>query len=204
MAKNWLKEAIKNVDINDDIAILENPEVTRYLDGLMIDTYWPTILQSLKNNGYIYSPEDNPKIELELSYKLSRALTFMLLDEQFLFYRGSLICTREHWILHNETYLFLSSECDPKVVFEILGNSRFVGNPPSLSISKRHGHFYEIKLNAGKGASWGYYDDNRITKEIQKAIEVSTAMQDFTLDGIITATSIGEFLTMAYEVYEAY
>jgi hypothetical protein len=36
MAKNWLKEAIKNVDINDDIAILENPEVSRYLDGLMI------------------------------------------------------------------------------------------------------------------------------------------------------------------------
>ena len=107
-------------------------------------------------------------------------------------------------MLQNETYLFLSSECDPKVVFEILANSRFVGNPPSLSISKRHGHCYEIKLNAGKGASWGYYDDNRINKEIQKAIEVSTAMQDFTLDGIITSTSIGEFLTMAYEVYEAY
>ena len=29
-------------------------------------------------------------------------------------------------------------------------------------------------------------------------------MQDITLDGIITATSIGEFLTMAYEEYEAY
>lgn len=129
----------------------------------------------------------------------------MLFEDDMMFYRGTLSCTREHWMLSNEFYLFLAQECEPKVVLEILGNSRFRGYPPELSVNKADDNcFYEIKLKAGKGASWGYYDKDHIDDAIQKAISTSAKMHDFSSVGIITSTSIGEFLSMAYEIYESF
>ncbi len=203
MSKNWLTEAIKKVNPKDDIAIIENPEASRYLDNLLIHNYWPTIRQSLKKTGFNYEPTKNPKPELELSYKLSRSLMFMLFDANIMFYRGTFSVRADGWMLHNDFYLSLTSECNPKVVFEILGNSRFAGYQPELRIDKVPEDFYQITLSAGKGASWGYYDDSHIKKQIQKAISTSTEMYEFAMDGLLDEESIGEFLTMAYEVYES-
>jgi hypothetical protein len=44
MRKNWIKKAAKKADINEDIAILTTPVASQYLDGLLLETHWPSSL----------------------------------------------------------------------------------------------------------------------------------------------------------------
>ena len=79
----------------------------------------------------------------------------MLSDERYLFFRGKLSCSTEGWMLEREFYLSLSQENDLQVIIEILGNSRFAGYPPTLSIDraldKKGSDFYQITFHAGSG-----------------------------------------------------
>ncbi|MGD1076375.1 MAG: hypothetical protein ABR903_09930, partial [Thermodesulfovibrionales bacterium] len=149
MTKSWLTEAIEKVDPKEDIAIIENPVASQYLDNLLIHSYRTTIRQSLRKTGFNYEPTKNPKTELELSYKLWRSLMFMLLDANIIFYRGTLSAQSDGWMLHNDFFLSLTNECDPKVVFEVLGNSRFAGYSPELRIDKVPEDYYQIALSSG-------------------------------------------------------
>jgi hypothetical protein len=130
---------------------------------------------------------------------------FMLFDGNRAFFRGKLTCSVEHWMLSNEFFLSLPQETNPQVVFALLGNSRFSGNPPTLSIDKdKSVDFYQITLQVGNGASWGMYDDKYIHKKIAEAIDTNIDMYEFFNEENLSAENLGEFLTIAYKVYEAF
>ncbi|MBI5192364.1 MAG: hypothetical protein HZA08_02850 [Nitrospirae bacterium] len=111
------------------------------------------------------------------------------------------------WMLEREFYLSLSGENDFKVVIAILGNSRFAGLPPTLSmgraLDKNGADFYQITFHAGSGLGWGYGEEY-LDEQIKKVIDVNVRMYDFTRGAVITPQQLGEFLTIAYEAYEAY
>jgi len=203
MKENWIvKEARKHKE-SEDTVILENPQIRKHLDDLLLNRFWPVIRESLHDSMYNYSPQDKPKTEFRLSHVLSRSLSFMLLDADRVFFRGKLTCSAEDWMLGSEFFLSLPLDTDPRVVFEILGNSRFSGNPPTLSIYKRYDS-YEITLQSGNGAGWGLYGENHIEDKIREAIDTNIDMYEFVMDEELTAGNLGEFLTMAYKVYEAF
>ncbi len=106
-------------------------------------------------------------------------------------------------MLGNEFFLSLPLDTDPDVVFEILGNSRFSGNPPTLSIDKQYSA-YEITMQSGNGAGWGLYGENHIDDKIREAIDTNIEMYEFVMEEYLTAGNLGEFLTIAYNVYEAF
>ncbi len=203
MKENWIiKEARKHKE-SEDTVILEKPKIRKYLDDLLLKRFWPVIKENLDDSMYNYSPQDNPKTEFRLSHVLSRSLTFMLFDGDRAFFRGKLSCSADHWMLGSEFFLSLRLDTDPRVVFEILGNSRFSGNPPTLSIYKDYGS-YEITLQSGNGASWGMYGEKHIDDKIKEAIDTNIDMYEFVIDEYLTADNLGEFLTMAYKGYEAF
>ncbi|MBE0427709.1 MAG: hypothetical protein IBX72_13835 [Nitrospirae bacterium] len=107
-------------------------------------------------------------------------------------------------MIESEFFLGLSIDNDPQVIFEILGNSRFRGYPPELSVYKDSDDFYQITLRAGNGAGWGMYDENAVEKRIKSVIDTNIEMHDFVNEGFLSPQALGEFLTMAYQVYEAY
>ncbi|MEW6584105.1 MAG: hypothetical protein AB1442_00670 [Nitrospirota bacterium] len=166
MKKNWLISEARKTDGSKDYAIMENPETRSYLDDLLLNRFWPFVWSNLESSTCNYFPQDTPVTEFELGHILTRSLTFMLLDEDRAFFRGTLSCSKEDWMLKNEFFLSLSKDNDPRVIFEILGNSRFRGNPPELSIDKMAGHFYQITLHAGNGAGWGIYDEDAVEKKL--------------------------------------
>lgn len=204
MIKDWLINECKKADKSKGIVILENPEEKYYLDDLLINRFWPVIRLKLKNTNYNYEPEEDPQINLELSYELERSLTFMLFDKKKAFFRGKLSCSITGYMLESEFFLGLSKENNPLIIFEILGNSRFTGLPPTLEIHKDSQEYFQITFHHGKGAGWGVYDDKKIDDRISKTIDVNTKLYEFSKCGYISEEKIGDFLSLVYEVYEAY
>jgi len=207
--RSWLLvEAEKAEDDGKGVIILQNPDERKHLDDLLLNEFWPAIRKRLEKSGYSYSPEV-PKAELKLSYMLQRSLMFMLLNGNRLFFRGTLSLNPEHWIMESEYFLLLSRENDPQVIFDILGNSRFAGNPPTLMVGKSlltgsEEDFYQIHFNAGNGESWGLYDLRRVHDRVAKVIDANVELYNYASAGFLSTDQLGEFLSIAYKAYEAY
>lgn len=207
--RSWvLAEAEKADDDGKGIVILQNPDERKHLDELLLNEFWPAIRKRLEKSGYNYSP-DVPKTELELSYALERSLMFMMLNGARAFFRGTLRLTPERWMMESEYFLLLSRENDPQVVFDILSNSRFAGNPPRLMVGKSmltgsEEDFYQITFNAGNGESWGLYDLSRVHDRVAKVIDANMELYNYAGAGYLSANQLGEFLAIAYKAYEAY
>lgn len=201
--KKWWTEAVKTINGSRDYMILENPAVVKDLDDMLIKDFWPIIRKKLEGSGYAYGP-DKPESEFELGPELTRSMSFMLFGLTGMFFRGELRCSTAGWMLKRDFILSLDREHDPNLIFEILGNSRFRGNPPTLVVDKESEDFYQITLNAGDGAGWGRYGSDEVRKRIEKVIDTSVMMYEMVKDGRLPADKLGEFLTLAYTAYEAY
>lgn len=204
MSADWAARESKKADAEKDIIILEHPGVKRYLDGLLLDDFWPDILECLVSTGYVYSPEENPETDLEPGPAFARCLSFMLFENRCLFFRGKIIASKEFWMLESEFFLGLSRETPPEVVFEILGNSRLIGMPPELTIDKSRREYYQIEFHNGSGASWGLHGRKFAKERIRTVVDINVKMHEFTDDGVILPQDLGEFLSLVYGVYEAY
>ena len=78
---NWIVNEAAKSDSSKDVAILENPEARRFLDGLLTDTFYPAICRYVKATGYDdILRQDPPRIETELAYALVRTVSFMMVD----------------------------------------------------------------------------------------------------------------------------
>ena len=201
--KNWLTDEVNKADVSRDYVILENPAAAKQLNDLLVEEYWPVIRKRFIDSGYVYSP-DKPETDFEIGFHLTRAMTFMLFDGVKSFFRGKLSLSLEGWMLHREFFLLLERGHDPDLIFEILGNSRFRGMPPTLTVEKNDASFYQITLTAGDGAGWGRYKDEEIKKRISGVIEANIRMYDMVRDGGLSIDMLGTFLTLAYTAYEAY
>ena len=202
MSKNWIIEEAKKADGSKDTVILENPKTKVYLDHILLEKFWPTICSCFEGSGYNYSFE--PHLESELSQSLERSIVFMLFDGNRAFFKGKLRCSMEHWMIDSNFFLPLSADNDPRVLFEILGNSRFKGNSPTLMVNReRDRDYFQIDFHNGRGESWTQNSEQEIEDELKKIIKVNLEMHVFSHGGI-TLDEVGKFLTIAYDVYESF
>jgi len=203
MSDNWVKSEILNADKSRGFLLIENPKSKTYLDDLLLSTYWPKIRLKLEETNYNYSPQKKPETEFILFPTHTRSLTFMLFDGKKLFFRGKLNCSLDSWMLESEFFLGLQKENNHDVIFEILGNSCFYGNPPELRIDKRDDEYFQITFIAGFGESWGTSSEKDILNNIDELIEVNIELYVYSADGIITEEILGDFLTLANRIYES-
>lgn len=204
MSENWILKESKKADAKRDFVILEKPDVKKNLDELLLKGFWPVVRECLEDTGFAYSPEKNPETDFEPSHRLERSLTFMLFGDNGLFFRGKIAVSMESWMLESKFFLGLSKEVQPEVVFDILGNSRFIGMPPELLIYKKDFDFYHIKFQSGKGAGWGLHGREYAEDRIRDVVDTNVRMYEFTRGGVILPRDLGEFLSLAYGVYEAF
>lgn len=204
MKESWIFAAARNAEGSKGFVTLENPETRAYLDALLLKRFWPSILQNLKKTNYQYFPDNEPEIQSSLGHIFQRSITFMLFDERSAFFRGKLNVSFESWMIESEFFLGLAKNNDPKLVFEILGNSRFAGNPPTLVVAKRHGDYFQITFNSGIGAGWVTHSEDEIKMKLNEIIKVNTQLYDFSKSRFISENKFGEFLNLAYTIYEAY
>ena len=202
--QNWAIEAIKKTDISKSLIILENPELRNHLDSI-INKIWPSLKSHLEKTGYTFSPNSDPLIETKLSNVLVRSMMIMLFDAQSAFCRINLDCSPDHWMIRNKFFLTLPASADLKFICEILGNSRLSGNPPSLVISKnKPAAYYQITFDTGRGEGWGMHDTSYLIGKLKRSVDVNISMFEIMLDGEVNENIVAEFLTAAYEIYEAY
>lgn len=186
------------------ITILENPELRDHLDSI-INKIWPSLKSHLEKTGYAFSPNSDPLIETKLSNVLVRSMMIMLFDAQSAFCRINLDCSPDHWMIRSEFFLTLPASADLKFICEILGNSRLSGNPPSLVISKnKPAAYYQITFDTGRGEGWGMHDTSYLIGKLKRSVDVNISMFEIMLDGEVNENIVAEFLTAAYEIYEAY
>ena len=204
---NWIESAIEGKDAKLDMVVIENPSVKDLYDK-MLSTIWIPIREHLQQSGYTYTPEFEPQLESEGRTILSRKLTWMLHETSRAMYRGSVELNKMHWMIENEFFMCLNPQIDFRFISEIIGNSRLSGNPPELSIHKRHAQdpegYYQIRFLSGFGENFYEGCEEKIVERVKKCIDVNVEMNEITLDGAWDETSVGEFLSAAYHVYEAY
>ena len=203
MEENWIIKKSRKADESKDLIILEKPDVKNYLDALLLEKYWPIIEGNLEKTNYYYIPQEEPETDFKLGHVLQRSLLFMLFDENKAFFRGQLNCSKDFWMLESEFFLGLAKENNPLVIFEILGNSRFLANPPSLTINENSPYYYNLILSNGEGANWSSYSESEITKKIKKLVKVNVQLYEYSKDGFLSEEELGAFLTAASKIYEA-
>jgi len=203
--QDWILSEARKADPEKGCVILENPDEKKDLDILLLERFWPVILDNLKKSGYPFGPEGRPETEFELGYRHQRSLTFMLFDEGRAFFKGQLSCSKESWMICSEFFLSLPQETELEVLRDLLGNTRFAGYPPTLMVDKRRPEdFYQIIFHSGNGASWGLKDEDCVDARIKEVIEMNVKMYEDTLDGLISPQEVSAFLTSAFNVYETY
>ena len=204
MKESWYIKECRKVTTDRDYVILENSEVKRKLDDILIKSYWPHIQNYCNKTKYILPFEKNKETDFELSYDYTRSLSFMLFDERIPFFRGKVCVSLETWLLGSEFFLGLPKETEPDIIFKILGNTRFVGNPPKLHIYKDHPSYFQITFNNGSGKSWVGTEENEVTEKIIQTIDVNIMLYEFVKHKMVNRDNIGEFITKAYKIYECY
>lgn len=203
-AGGWILDAVSSIDPAVDLVILENPRICRELDK-KLNSIWPRAKAHLESTGHIYTPGDEPRIESKPTTVLTRTLMWMIHDMDCAVHRGILELNQKEWMLHSEFFLSLPAGVDLRFVTEILGNSRFTGNPPQLMIYKRSPvHHYQITLNSGNGESYLDFDADYVFGRIKECIDANVSMYELTIDGEWSEEIVGEFLTESYRVYESF
>ncbi len=105
---------------------------------------------------------------------------------------------------YGEFFLQLTDMTEPEVIFDIIGDPRFRGFPPTLEIRKDMPYIYQILFQGGSGAGWAVYDDEIIYRKIDEVISVNARFYEFSIDGYILKEDVEKFLQLAYKAYEAY
>lgn len=186
-------------------ATLIGQRTKKILEDMLVRRFWPVILEKLKTSGYSYAPARRLKMEFESGLEHHGSITFMLFDGDRPFFRGQLECSLGSWMIHSEFFLDLPKETEPEVLWGLLGNTRLAGNPPTLIVDKRKAEFFfQMTFHAGNGAGWGLRDEAFVEKRILQVIDTNVQMHLESMDGGISSQDVGSFLTLAYDVYEAY
>ncbi len=209
---SWIdSEAVKS-DSSKDIAILENPEARRYLDGLLTDTFYPAICRCVQATGYDdILRQDPPRIETKLSYALVRTVSLMMVDGLGCpFLRGDFECQMDGWMLDRQFWLGLPRDTDPAFMLKIIEDEMFSGNPPKLMVEKTESRpdwniYYHITLSSGTGTTWGPgHSEQAALKTIETVIKVSAEMyEESMVEGFSNMAEVERFLTIAYKAFEA-
>jgi hypothetical protein len=212
-AMSWLDEEAGKADPRHDRVILENPGTVRELDALLVGTYEPYIRAELARTGYSGAPPIGEKwIESKwMGPELSRALTFMLFDHlSFPFFRGTFSCTRQGFFLERECFLGFPRETDPSLLFQILSEDSFRGNPPELTIAPSPIHpewdvYFQITLSAGTGLQTGPWTLHEAAKTIiNQVIEDSVEMYETAMvDNFSTVQDLEDLLRVTRRSYES-
>ncbi len=202
MTADWVDNELSKTDRNRDLIILEKPDVRRYLDNLL-HRLWHDICHCIVMSDFDYFPGGNPQIAGEYGQSMRRFLAFWLMDRQRVFFRGKLSSSVEAWTMESEFSLYLTSRNDPHIVFEILGNSRFRANPPHLRINKQSHLFFRITFRGSVGMPWQGCEEPAVCRKVRSIISTNIEMQRIAREGQLSGTALTEFLTKAFEVYEA-
>jgi hypothetical protein len=210
---SWLDEEVKKADPRHDRATLENPDAVRELDALLVDTYEPYIRGELARTGYPNAPPAGERwIESKwIGPEFSRALAFMLFDHlSYPFFRGAFSCSRRGFFMERECFLGFPREADPLLLFRILSEDSFRGNPPELTIAPSPIHpewdvYFQVKLSAGTGLETGPWTLHEGAKTIIKqAIEDSVEMYEISMvDAFSTVQDLEKLLRAARRSYES-
>lgn len=212
--KNWIFNEIEKSDQENDLIILENPIHKSIIDSVILDNLWPYIKKMLEKSGYIYYPDQDIELITNIGKNLERKLTFSMFDNGLVFFKGNLICGKHAWFLTSNFFLCLLKENNSELIHELIGNSRFTGNPPTLIINKINRRiYYQINFHNGCGLEfpfeiekliWNTYAYQELKTKLKETIETNIKMYEMTKTGMLNKDNLSEFITLAYNVYEAY
>jgi hypothetical protein len=204
---NWIEREAKKADPSTDRIVLENPKTVKDLDGLLRGTFLPFIIGALEKTGYPFSPSGKEASFTSewLGAGLRREFVFLLSDHlQFPFFRGTFSCSMTGFLIEKTFTLGLSKDTDPSFLFRILGDPRFHGVPPTLTIQPSAWRtdwnvHYCIDIHAGDGMDTGPWTLHNVAKErLQSLIEDAAAMYEQSMvDGFETVEDVDEFLSIA-------
>jgi hypothetical protein len=213
---NWIEEQAKEKNPQHNRVVLENPVIVRELEDTLLNDFYPFVRMELEISGYPYFPspiELTLRPEIGLNGVPARSFTFMLLDDlSYSFFRGKLTITERGYMLDKEFHLGLPRSTDSELIFRILSEERYKGNPPSLHIEEESELFpdwntyYYIELLNGSGIEAdGTTVHNTAKDDIKNTIENSIEMYERSMvEGMDSLMDVEEFISISYRNFTSY
>jgi hypothetical protein len=210
---NWIVREAARADAREDRIVLENPNTVASLDAKLRNTFFPFIHAELEKTGFRYLPmKDDLHIDSQWSGpNFARALSIMLFDDFDRFFtRCTLQCSNSGYLVEREFHLGLPETTDPRFLFRILGEPRFSGNMPSLTIQRSMIHpewnsYFWIEIRAGSGIDWSSWTmDKAAMGDIAQTINDSCHMYNESMvEGFASMEDVERFLEIACRSYES-
>lgn len=142
---NLLDEVLKKDDGMENSAFLvSDPAKREELKGLILKGVWPEVLRVFEGIELILEPvKKDGKLELRQEWEQELALSFvflvfseedhgMRLGDAPYFCRITVKCAERSYMLSTDFYIHFPESMDMNRLKPLLGNPKFVGNPPKL------------------------------------------------------------------------
>lgn len=225
---NWIIKEAQNADPRKDRIILENPKSREELDNLLMEKFYPAIIQALKKTNLPYNPVNMKDTHIDSVWEgpgLGRKLLFFLYDHvQYPILRGDITVSKTGYMFERTFFLGLPKETEPDFLFRILSDPQFGGMPPTLEICESEVNltllqsnfnkvearpewnvYYDITLKAGSGYGFGPFSlYNTAIHLIEATIKDSVEMYELAMiDGFSSMEEVEAFLQVAYRCFEA-
>lgn len=213
---NWIIEEAEREDPQNDRIILENPKSIEELDTLLIEKFYPVILQALKETDLPYHPVNKKDIKIDSTWggpgSLGRSLSFILFDHiNYPILRSDIVVSKTGYMFNRTFFLSLPKEIEPGFLFRILNDPQFRGMPPTLTIYEAEdksqcNDYFNITFEAGSGYEFGPFSlYNTVIHLIEATIKDSVEMYELSMiDGFSSMEDVNAFLQVAYRCFEAY
>ena len=166
----WIDSARGEPFSEDRTIFLANPKIVKEIDDLIRRYFWPAIEKGLKGTGLEVLGDALDHVETvdDMKYA-SRSLTFLIEDPDRpwknlphgevppWYCRGRLRCSRLSYMLSFDFLIHLPISFSNEKIIELIGERRFSGLPPELTVTTdRDGQkFYQLAFHNGRGAGFG-------------------------------------------------
>ncbi len=166
----WIDRERGKPSFEDTTVYLANPKVVKEIDALIRRYFWPAIQKGLEGTELEVSGDALDQLETVEDIKYTaRSLTFLIDDPDRpwnnlpngqvppWYCRGNLRCSRLSYMLCFDFLIQLPISFDRKKIIELIGDRRFSGLPPELTVTTdRNGQkFYQLAFHSGRGTGFG-------------------------------------------------
>ncbi len=182
----WIEGHKGNLFVDDKTVFLVNPKSIKTIDGLIEKHFWGAVQRALRGSGLRFAGDrfDLATINAEIA---TRCFNFIIEDPRRplsnlpsgrgppWYCRGTFECSPLAYMLSFDLYIDLPISFSINKIIGLLGDWRFRGGPPELSVEEHPTgkRLYHLAFHGGHGAGFLSETPKEAAWTVEKQIKIN-------------------------------